>query len=140
MWRRARDSNPRTVSRQRFSRPPLSTTQPALQSFYLIYADTEKFIFFQLSQAALPLYFGLPDLHPFRGQSAMLPVLNCSRQFSRPLSQLSSRMIDRLRRSKPIPLAQAHCHGYLAIVRNDLDGCSQRRDIIIISCSESSAF
>jgi hypothetical protein len=31
IWRRARDSNPRTVARQRFSRPPLSTTQPALQ-------------------------------------------------------------------------------------------------------------
>ena len=30
IWRRARDSNPRTLSSQRFSRPPLSTTQPAL--------------------------------------------------------------------------------------------------------------
>ncbi len=30
IWRRARDSNPRTLSGQRFSRPPLSTTQPAL--------------------------------------------------------------------------------------------------------------
>ena len=31
IWRRARDSNPRSLSTQRFSRPPLSTTQPALQ-------------------------------------------------------------------------------------------------------------
>ena len=30
-WRRARDSNPRRVAPQRFSRPPLSTTQPALR-------------------------------------------------------------------------------------------------------------
>ena len=35
-WRRARDSNPRTVSRQRFSRPPLSTTQPALQKYLIL--------------------------------------------------------------------------------------------------------
>ena len=30
-WRRGRDSNPRTVARQRFSRPPPSTTRPPLQ-------------------------------------------------------------------------------------------------------------
>ncbi len=30
VWRRARDSNPRTLSGQRFSRPPHSTTLPAL--------------------------------------------------------------------------------------------------------------
>ncbi len=33
-WRRGRDSNPRTLAGQRFSRPPLSTTQPPLQSLY----------------------------------------------------------------------------------------------------------
>ncbi len=33
-WRRGRDSNPRTVAGQRFSRPPLSTTQPPLQTLY----------------------------------------------------------------------------------------------------------
>ena len=37
IWRRARDSNPRTVSRQRFSRPPLSTTQPALRKIVHLY-------------------------------------------------------------------------------------------------------
>jgi hypothetical protein len=31
MWRRGWDSNPRTVAGQRFSRPPLSTTQPPLR-------------------------------------------------------------------------------------------------------------
>ena len=31
-WRRGRDSNPRTLAGQRFSRPPLSTTQPPLQN------------------------------------------------------------------------------------------------------------
>ena len=36
IWRRARDSNPRTLSSQWFSRPPLSTTQPALQFFTTI--------------------------------------------------------------------------------------------------------
>ena len=30
-WRRMRDSNPRNLTVQRFSRPPLSTTQPTLQ-------------------------------------------------------------------------------------------------------------
>ena len=29
-WRRGRDSNPRTLASQRFSRPPLSTAQPPL--------------------------------------------------------------------------------------------------------------
>ncbi len=34
-WRRGRDSNPRTLTGQRFSRPPLSTAQPPLLvSFY----------------------------------------------------------------------------------------------------------
>ena len=32
-WRRGRDSNPRTLAGQRFSRPPLSTTQPPLQKY-----------------------------------------------------------------------------------------------------------
>ncbi len=32
-WRRDRDSNPRTLSGQRFSRPPLSTAQPSLHIF-----------------------------------------------------------------------------------------------------------
>jgi hypothetical protein len=31
-WRRGRDSNPRTVARQRFSRPPPSTTRPPLRN------------------------------------------------------------------------------------------------------------
>ena len=31
MWRRGWDSNPRTLTGQRFSRPPLSTTQPPLR-------------------------------------------------------------------------------------------------------------
>ena len=31
-WRRGWDSNPRTVAGQRFSRPPLSTTQPPLRN------------------------------------------------------------------------------------------------------------
>ena len=31
VWRRARDSNPRTCNSQRFSRPPRSTTLPALR-------------------------------------------------------------------------------------------------------------
>ena len=30
-WRRERDSNPRSLSAQRFSRPPQSTTLPSLQ-------------------------------------------------------------------------------------------------------------
>ena len=30
-WRRVRDSNPRKLALQRFSRPPLSTAQPTLQ-------------------------------------------------------------------------------------------------------------
>ena len=35
-WRRVRDSNPRTLASQRFSRPPLSTTQPTLQYVMLL--------------------------------------------------------------------------------------------------------
>ena len=35
-WRRVRDSNPRMLSHQRFSRPPLSTAQPTLQSLISI--------------------------------------------------------------------------------------------------------
>ena len=31
IWRRVRDSNPRKLSLQRFSRPPLSTAQPTLR-------------------------------------------------------------------------------------------------------------
>src|SRR5690606_18915399 len=31
LWRRGRDSNPRKVALQRFSRPPLSTAQPPLR-------------------------------------------------------------------------------------------------------------
>ena len=34
-WRRDRDSNPRMLSHQRFSRPPLSTAQPSLHKFFL---------------------------------------------------------------------------------------------------------
>ena len=61
LWRRARDSNPRTVSRQRFSRPPLSTTQPALQknNFY-IHSYPGEFS----GAAGLPLYSGHPALRP----------------------------------------------------------------------------
>jgi hypothetical protein len=44
---------------------------------------------FQLSQAATPLYSGLPALHPC-GAAHCVRVLICSRQISRPLSQLSS--------------------------------------------------
>ena len=36
-WRWARDSNPGNLSVQRFSRPPLSTTQPAHRSAH--YSD-----------------------------------------------------------------------------------------------------
>src|SRR3569832_513218 len=32
-WRRGRDSNPRTLAGQRFSRPPLSTAQPPLHIY-----------------------------------------------------------------------------------------------------------
>ena len=32
LWRKARDSNPRILSHQRFSRPPLSTAQPAFRA------------------------------------------------------------------------------------------------------------
>ena len=32
VWRRDRDSNPRKLSLQRFSRPPLSTAQPSLHN------------------------------------------------------------------------------------------------------------
>ena len=40
-WRRERDSNPRTVSRRRFSRPVLSTAQPSLQGD--LYKQLAKF-------------------------------------------------------------------------------------------------
>ena len=35
-WRRDRDSNPRMLSHQRFSRPPLSTAQPSLHNLWTL--------------------------------------------------------------------------------------------------------
>ena len=35
-WRKARDSNPRILAHQRFSRPPLSTAQPAFRNEKII--------------------------------------------------------------------------------------------------------
>ena len=37
IWRRDRDSNPGSLSTRRFSRPVLSTTQPPLLNFIVVY-------------------------------------------------------------------------------------------------------
>ena len=42
-WRRERDSNPRTVARQRFSRPPHSTALPSLRVGIFIIPSFRKF-------------------------------------------------------------------------------------------------
>ena len=43
-WRRERDSNPRSLAAQRFSRPPRSTTLPSLLIF-ILFIKTDFFIF-----------------------------------------------------------------------------------------------
>lgn len=43
IWRKARDSNPRTFDSQRFSRPPHSTTLPAFQrQKYKLWRNIQK--------------------------------------------------------------------------------------------------
>ncbi len=44
-WRWARDSNPGNLSVQRFSRPPLSTTQPAHQNCAEASPDKERALY-----------------------------------------------------------------------------------------------
>ena len=59
-WRRGRDSNPRTLAGQRFSRPPLSTTQPPLQClsifdlkqicvYYIIFLASRVYVIIKMS-------------------------------------------------------------------------------------------
>ena len=52
-WRRDRDSNPRRVAPQRFSRPPLSTTQPSLRDCLFSKKAGVFYQFFTFLQALL---------------------------------------------------------------------------------------
>ncbi len=73
VWRRGRDSNPRTVARQRFSRPPLSTTQPPLQTVNFSHTNLCAI---SKHRGVPPLYSGHPALHPFGASVAMLRCSN----------------------------------------------------------------
>ncbi len=80
-WRRGRDSNPRTVAGQRFSRPPLSTTQPPLRNS--IVNLSHRFLPVPLSCGGLkrrfpPRYSGHPCPPPF-GPSRLARCSNSSR-------------------------------------------------------------
>ena len=49
LWRRERDSNPRSLAAQRFSRPPQSTTLPSLQAQkYALFFNLQNFLHFFL--------------------------------------------------------------------------------------------
>jgi hypothetical protein len=92
IWRRARDSNPRTLSSQRFSRPSLSTAQPALQNLSLTLSTSSLVSSSLLKRRHPSRYSGRPALRP-SGQLTAFAVLIRSRRISQPLSQLQNSVI-----------------------------------------------
>ncbi len=59
-WRRGRDSNPRTLTGQRFSRPPPSTTRPPLRNPRLIFQASDITIEVRHSPSTVLLGASLP--------------------------------------------------------------------------------
>ena len=94
-WRWARDSNPGNLSVQRFSRPPLSTTQPAHLNLSRLpsreaphYSDASLTIKLPVRYFPRNLYpLQLPLLEGLAGR--LLPAQGCSR-FSQRLGTLPS--------------------------------------------------
>ena len=90
VWRWARDSNPGNLSVQRFSRPPLSTTQPAHLNLSRLlpreaphYSDASLTIKLPMRYFPRNLYLlQLPLIEDLGGR--LLPAQGCSR-FSQPL-------------------------------------------------------
>ena len=98
IWRRARDSNPRRFNPQRFSRPPLSTTQPALRNFHFVLCfSTNIHVYISRKRRCPPLCSGLPALRPYENHPRFSPFgLACRRfkfvpnEFVGPAYQLSN--------------------------------------------------